>query len=334
VTALEARSVTVGFGRGRRRLVAVDCVDVALPEASTLGIVGESGSGKSTLARALVGLVPLASGDVLLDGEQLRTARDGRVLDPRRRVQMIFQDPFASLNPRMSVGEAIREALTVRGGSGRGTRAAEVARYLDLVHLDPEVAQRMPSRLSGGQRQRVAIARALAARPEVLIADEITSSLDVSVQSAVLNLMRELRRELGISMIFVSHNLATVRYLSDEIAVMYLGRVVEVGPAECVVSAPQHPYTRALLYAVPSFGGSVLADVELGEPPDPHDPPAGCPFHPCCPVGPHARPERTACIECDPRDGADQRPHRAFCHFATAVADQRAEETAHAARDR
>jgi peptide/nickel transport system ATP-binding protein len=339
VTKLEARSLTVHFGQGHRRLTAVDRVDLALPEATTLGIVGESGSGKSTLARALVGLVPIAEGEVTLDGERLRTTRDGRVVDPRRRIQMIFQDPFASLNPRMTVGEAIGEALSVRGGAGRRGRGAEVARYLDLVHLDPEVAGRMPSRLSGGQRQRVAIARALAARPEVLIADEITSSLDVSVQSAVLNLMRELRRELGISMIFVSHNLATVRYLSDEIAVTYLGRVVEAGPTEEIVSSPEHPYTRALLYAVPALGGTVPADLELGDPPDPHDPPAGCHFPPRCPVGPRAQPERDVCLDRDPREGAEGRLHDAFCHFAppaagSAAANPHSEERVHVGRDR
>jgi peptide/nickel transport system ATP-binding protein len=337
LTKLEARSITVRFGSGQRRLTAVDRVDLVVQEATTLGIVGESGSGKSTLARALVGLVPIAEGEVILGGERLRTTRDGRVVDPKRRIQMIFQDPFASLNPRMTVGEAIREALSVRGGVGRGARAAEVARYLDLVHLDPQVASRMPSRLSGGQRQRVAIARALAARPEVLIADEITSSLDVSVQSAVLNLMGELRRELGITMVFVSHNLATVRYLSDAIAVTYLGRVVEVGRTDAIVSTPQHPYTRALLYAVPSLGGEIPADLELGDPPDPHDPPTGCHFHPRCPVGPRARPERRVCVERDPREGADERSHRAFCHFAEAAgeaaADPRPEERVHVARD-
>jgi peptide/nickel transport system ATP-binding protein len=150
----------------------------------------------------------------------------------------------------------------------------------------------------------------------------------------VLNLMRELRRELGITMIFVSHNLATVRYLSDEIAVTYLGRIVEAGAAEAIVSDPQHPYTRALLYAVPSLGGDLSADLELGDPPDPHDPPTGCHFHPRCPVGPRARPEREVCIERDPREGAEHRPHRAFCHFAGLPADQRPEEKVHVTRDR
>jgi peptide/nickel transport system ATP-binding protein len=251
---------------------------------------------------------------------------------------MIFQDPFASLNPRMTVGDAIGEAVSLRRRAGRRLRSAEVGRLLELVHLDPAIAGRFPSRLSGGQRQRVAIARALAARPEVLIADEITSSLDVSVQSAVLNLMRELRRELGIAMIFVSHNLATVRYLSDAIAVTYLGRVVESGPTETIVSEPQHPYTRALLYAVPSLGGSLPSTAELGDPPDPHDPPAGCHFHPRCPIGPGARPERRICIEQDPREGADQRVQHAFCHFAASAseagAQPRPEESLHVARDR
>jgi peptide/nickel transport system ATP-binding protein len=327
MTWLVADDVTVRFGR----LTAVDRVDLEVPEGTTVGLVGESGSGKSTLARALCGLVPLADGRVLLDDTPVRT-RHGRATDKRRRVQMIFQDPFSSLNPRMTVGDAVGEAVIVRG-AGRGSRRAEVERYLELVHLDPELQTRYPSRLSGGQRQRVAIARALAARPEILIADEITSSLDVSVQSAVLNLMRELREELGISMIFVSHNLATVRYVSDVLAVMYLGRIVEVGPTELVVSSPQHPYTRALLAAVPRLGDSVSTELELGEPPDPHDPPPGCPFHPRCPVGPAVMRDRTICIEHDPRDGADARVHHTSCHFAPASTSAR-EEQFHVARDR
>jgi peptide/nickel transport system ATP-binding protein len=308
-----------------------------VPEGATVGLVGESGSGKSTLARALTGLVPLADGDVLVDGEQVRKRLGGRAIDRRRRVQMIFQDPFASLNPRMTVGEAVAEAAAVRGARRTGRRE-EVNHYLELVHLDPELADRLPSRLSGGQRQRVAIARALAARPEVLIADEITSSLDVSVQSAVLNLMRELRGELGISMMFVSHNLATVRYVSDVLAVMYLGRIVEVGPTDAVVAQPQHPYTRALLAAVPRLGGGPIVDLELGDPPDPHQPPSGCHFHPRCPVGPTVAPERRVCIESDPREGAEQRVHRTSCHFAPAESGRPSvparEEHVHVAHDR
>jgi peptide/nickel transport system ATP-binding protein len=345
VTTLAASGVTVRFGHGERGLTAVDRVDLELPAGETVGLVGESGSGKSTLARALSGLVPVAEGEILLDGASVPKRHGGRAVDRRRRVQMIFQDPFSSLNPRMTVGEAIGEAAGAgRGGPRRGARREKVQQSLELVHLDPELADRYPSRLSGGQRQRVAIARALAARPEVLIADEITSSLDVSVQSAVLNLMRDLRRELGISMMFVSHNLATVRYLSDHIAVMYLGRIVEIGPTETVVSDPRHPYTRALLRAVPRLGASpaeTAAEVELGDPPDPHRPPAGCHFHPRCPIGPKVEPDRTICIEQDPREGAADRPHRTFCHFASsspgrtpAAPPATREEQFHVARDR
>ena len=339
MTTLAASTVSVRFGHGDRGLTAVDRVDLEVPAGATVGLVGESGSGKSTLARALSGLTPLSEGEVLLDGEPVPKRHGGRTVDRRRRIQMIFQDPFASLNPRMTVGDAVGEAAAVRGGVGRRARKAEVQHYLELVHLDPELAGRLPSRLSGGQRQRVAIARALAARPEVVIADEITSSLDVSVQSAILNLMRELRTELGISMMFVSHNLATVRYVSDTLAVMYLGRIVEVGATEAVVSAPQHPYTQALLAAVPRLGSPVLADLELGDPPDPHHPPRGCHFHPRCPIGPAVVAGREICIEQDPRDGAADRPHHSFCHFASATSSNAAgtparEEQFHVACDR
>jgi peptide/nickel transport system ATP-binding protein len=319
MTSLETRGLTVRFGRGAASLTAVDRVDLLVPEGTIVGLVGESGSGKSTLARALVGLTPLADGDVLLDGVSVAGSR-GRRVSSNRRLQMVFQDPFSSLNPRMTVGAAISEALSVGRRRERASPARTVADCLELVHLDASVAAHPPSRLSGGQRQRVAIARALAARPDVLIADEITSALDVSVQSAVLNLMRDLQRQLGISMIFISHNLATVRYVSDVLAVMYLSRLVEVGSTESVVSAPQHPYTRTLLAAVPRLGlrvaDGVESTLEAAEPPDPHNPPAGCRLHPRCPIGPAVDPSKQICIEVDPQDAATGNVHRAACHFA------------------
>ena len=320
MTALETRGLTVRFGRGESALVAVDGVDLEVPERKIVGLVGESGSGKSTLARALVGLVPISAGEVLFDGVAKRHRRTGYVKGLNRRVQMVFQDPFASLNPRMTVGAAIAEAAGAGRRSSRAVRAREVEELLDLVHLDGAVARELPGRLSGGQRQRVAIARALAVRPDVLIADEITSALDVSVQSSVLNMIRELRMQLGISILFVSHNLATVRYVSDELAVMYLGRLVEAGPTEAVVAEPQHPYTRSLLAAGPLLGVSIrdvgTSTLDAVEPPDPRHPPSGCHLHPRCPVGPMVDPTRQICIEADPREGAAERVHRAACHFA------------------
>ena len=320
MTTLTTRELTVRFGRGQTALTAVDRVDLEVPEQTIVGLVGESGSGKSTLARALVGLVPITAGEVLLDGVPSRHRRTRHVSGLNRRVQMVFQDPFASLNPRMSVGAAVAEAAAAGRRSPRAVRTREVEELFELVHLDMAVARELPSRLSGGQRQRVAIARALAVRPEVLIADEITSSLDVSVQSAVLNMMRDLRARLGISIIFVSHNLATVRYVSDALAVMYLGRLVETGETEALVTQPQHPYTRSLLGAVPQLGVSIrelgTSNLDAVEPPDPRQPPSGCHLHPRCPVGPMVDPARTICIEADPREGAAERVHRAACHFA------------------
>ncbi|HLV57389.1 MAG TPA: ABC transporter ATP-binding protein, partial [Natronosporangium sp.] len=242
---LELRDVTVRFGRGGTALTAVDRVSLTVPEGAVVGLVGESGSGKSTLARAAVGLVPLAGGRVRLDGADL--PRTGR-----RPVQMVFQDPYGSLDPRMTIGDSIAEALP--GRLSRAARSAEVRRLLAEVDLDPDRAGALPSHLSGGQRQRVALARALAGRPRFLLADEITSSLDVSVQGAILNLVRDLQRRLGLGMLVISHNLAVVRYVSDVIAVMYLGRIVEVGPADDVLAAPAHPYTRTLLAAAPRLG--------------------------------------------------------------------------------
>ncbi|GAA4739675.1 ABC transporter ATP-binding protein [Nocardioides endophyticus] len=235
---LRFEDVTVRYGQ----TVAVDGVSLTVPGGQVVGLVGESGSGKSTLARAAVGLAPYA-GRILLGDQPVPTR--GR----RRPLQMVFQDPYSSLDPRMSIGESIAEAMP--RGTSRAQGRAEVERLLELVHLDPTRASARPAELSGGQRQRVALARALAGRPEVVIADEITSALDVSIQGAVLNLVRELQAELGLSMLFISHNLAVVRYVATHVAVMRDGRIVEQGPTAQVLAAPEHDYTRELLAAVP-----------------------------------------------------------------------------------
>ncbi|GLX02410.1 ATP-binding cassette domain-containing protein [Microtetraspora sp. NBRC 16547] len=227
------KNLTVRFGA----FTAVDDVTLEIPDGAIVGLVGESGSGKSTLARAVSGLVPYTG------------AVEG--VDPSR-VQMVFQDPLTSLDPRMTVGASVAEGLRLP----RAARQAEVERLLTLVSLPVSLAERYPRELSGGQRQRVAIARALGVRPALLIADEITSALDVSVQGAVLNLIRSLREEIGLSMLFISHNLAVVRYVSDVVAVMHRGRLVEMGPTEEVVGAPADDYTRSLLEAVPRLGRS------------------------------------------------------------------------------
>ncbi|MFH8574072.1 ABC transporter ATP-binding protein [Streptomyces sp. NPDC017993] len=227
---MKIRELTVRYGKFN----AVDHVSLNVPPGSAVGLVGESGSGKSTLARAVAGLVPSRGTITGID---------------RSKVQMVFQDPYSSLNPRMSVGLSIAEGLGPR--MRRTARRTEVERLLDLVALPAAAADKYPRELSGGQRQRVAVARALAAQPDLLIADEITSALDVSVQGAVLNLIRELRTELGLSMLFISHNLAVVRYVTDTVAVMRAGRLVEAGTVDEVIGAPQHPYTRSLLDAVP-----------------------------------------------------------------------------------
>jgi peptide/nickel transport system ATP-binding protein len=224
----------------------LDAVELAVPAGRAVGLVGESGSGKSTLARAVCGLVPIASGRILVDG---RPRAAGREPSP---VQMIFQNPGASLNARRSVGASIAEALEARV-KGRRARADKVAEYLELVGLPADFAPRLPGTLSGGQKQRVAIARALAAEPAVLVADEITSALDLSVQAAILNLMADLRARLGLTILFISHNLAAVRYLCDEMAVMLDGRILEAGPSHALIRAPRHAYTRALIDAVPTL---------------------------------------------------------------------------------
>ncbi|MFF1867679.1 ATP-binding cassette domain-containing protein [Streptomyces sp. CB03911] len=253
MTALQLVGLTVRHPGRRGPVTAVDGVSLEIPSGTTLGLVGESGSGKSSLARAIVGLTPVHGGRVLLDGQEVRvrTVRDRRRLG--RRVQVVLQDPDTALDPRMTVRRTLLEAATVFHRLDRHARAARVTGLLGLVGLDPQLADRLPGRLSGGQRQRVAIARALAVGPGLLIADEITSALDVSVQAAVLNTIRELQRRLGLSMLFIGHNLPAVCHVSDAVAVMRHGRIVETAPTEALLRAPQHPYTRTLLAAVPSL---------------------------------------------------------------------------------
>ena len=258
MSELRFDNVTVRYGTGRHAHVAAEAVDLVVPSGHVVGLVGESGSGKSTLARAAVGLVAPAAGAILLDGKPV--PRRGR-----RPLQMVFQDPYASLDPRMTAGESVAEAIARGTISGRAARRREAGRLIELVGLPAGTVDRLPGELSGGQRQRVALARALAGRPDVIIADEITSALDVSTQGAVLNLVRELQRDLRLSMLFISHNLAVVRYVADIVAVMYQGRIVEHGPAETVLGSPAHAYTRRLLAAVPTPGSKIDGDAVIND---------------------------------------------------------------------
>jgi peptide/nickel transport system ATP-binding protein len=319
MSTLELRSLTVRFGNGRHALTAVDGVDLSVPDGSVVGLVGESGSGKSTLARAVAGLTPVQSGQLLLDGQPLGNRRSRR---QRRQIQMVFQDPAASLNPRMTAADTLSEALSARGVPRR-ERCSETGRLLELVRLDPDQAMALPRQLSGGQRQRVALARAIATEPELLICDEITSALDVSVQGAVLNLLTQLRQTLGLNMLFISHNMAAVRHMSDIIAVMYLGRIVEIAPTDQLLSNPQHPYTRLLIDSVPEIQTHPGADTGTqlidAEPADPHRPPPGCRFHPRCAVGPVVDHTRDNCRVVDPQTLGAHRAHHAACHYAPAL---------------
>ena len=305
------------IGRRPSYVHAVNGATLAVAAGTALGVVGESGCGKSTLARAVCGLVPVTSGRVVLDGTALhgRDARRDRAAC--RRVQMVFQDPSASLNPRRRIGSVLRELLTVHGlheGAAADHRAAEL---MDLVGLPATALDRRPHEFSGGQRQRIGIARALCLEPDVLIADEAVSALDVTTQTLIVELLDRLRADLGLALIFISHDLGIVRAVCDRVAVMYLGTVVEQGRTGSVFSDPHHPYTRALLDAVPRIdrvrppGSSRLA----GEPPSPLDPPTGCAFHPRCPIA-----VDRCTTEAPPdvyRDG-----HRAACHLTEVRPDR------------
>ncbi|MBL8673895.1 MAG: ATP-binding cassette domain-containing protein, partial [Rhodospirillales bacterium] len=266
-----------------RHVVAVDDVSFSVAAGDVLGVVGESGCGKSTLARLILGLLPPSAGDILVDGRRVAE------MDRRARarlIQPVFQDPFASLNPRRRVRDIVGMALAAQGDLTRAETARRVDEMLVRVGLTVEMGARLPAQLSGGQRQRVAIARALVLRPRIVVCDEPTSALDVSVQAQILNLLADLRRELNLTYLFISHNLAVVEHVASAVAVMYLGRIVETAPTARLFHAPEHPYTKALLASVltpePGLG---VPDVGLGDAlPDPANIPPGCRFHPRCPV--------------------------------------------------
>ena len=269
------------FGRPKTELAAVDGIDLVLERGSSVGVVGESGCGKSTLARALVGLAPLSGGTILFDGQPLSGKRDRTSL---RRIQMVFQDPSSSLNPSRTIGQTLTELLSFHNMVPADRVEARASELMNLVELPPALLGAYPRRLSGGQRQRVGIARALALEPDILIADEAVSALDVSVQASVLNLLNRLRDELNLTIVFISHDLAVVRHATDRVMVMYLGRVVEDRPTEDLFNDPQHPYTQALLTAAPHLGERKRSGESAlpGEPPSLAVVPSGCRFHPRC----------------------------------------------------
>jgi oligopeptide transport system ATP-binding protein len=286
---VEVRDLQVHFRlrrgvAGHRVVRAVDGVSLDIAPGETLGLAGESGSGKSTVARALVRINHPTGGTIQVAGAPTARLRGAALKAYRRRMQMVYQDPYDSLDPRMSVAQAIGEGLAVRGVP-RERRPAQAEDLLRRVHLPAALAARYPGQLSGGQRQRVSIARALAVDPEVIVCDEAVAALDVSIRAQVLNLLKDIQADTAVSYLFISHDLSTLRFMADRVAIMYVGRIVEYGTSAEVLSAPRHPYTQALIAAVPDVTAPARSRARLtGEPPDPARPPPGCPFHPRCPA--------------------------------------------------
>jgi oligopeptide transport system ATP-binding protein len=316
---LRVEDVYKHFPIGGAVVRAVDGVSFEVRRGETLGLVGESGCGKSTLARLVTQLHPVTSGRVLFEGQDLARLSGSRLRRLRRQVQIIFQDPFASLDPRMTVGEIVAEPIDNFGIARGRARQERIQELLRLVGLNPNFTNRYPHEFSGGQRQRIGIARALAPNPTLIVCDEPVSALDVSIQAQIINLLQDLQREFHLTYLFIAHDLAVVRHLSDRVAVMYLGKVVEVADRKDIYDLPQHPYTRALLSSIPVPDPSVEGHREpillQGEIPSPVNPPSGCRFHTRCPI---AR-VPGVCSEVEP----ELEPHgspgqRAACHFAGA----------------
>ncbi len=299
------------FGAGGETVKALGGVSFHVDAGETLGLVGESGSGKTTLARSAVLLYPPTAGSVHFQGREITGLGRRRLKDIRRRIHFIFQDPYGSLYPRLAVGAIIAEPLAIHGICDRAERRDRVAHLASSVGLSPAHMARYPHQFSGGPRQRSAIARALAPDPALIIADEPVSSLDVSIQSQVLNLMKDLQVASGLAYLFISHDLAVVRHVADRVAVMYAGDIVEEGPTDALYQAPRHPYTRALIAAGPVFGGGKRAPGAAlpGDPPAPEALPSGCSFHPRCPKA------QGLCRETRPELEAVAQGHRAACHF-------------------
>ena len=309
--------------RSRGVVRAVDGVSFDVARGETLGVVGESGCGKSTLGRSVLQLVRPTSGSVRFEGREL-VGLPQRALRPlRRRMQLVFQDPYASLNPRLTVRELLGEPFAIHGVARGAEREARVERLLDLMGLPREALGRFPHEFSGGQRQRIGIARSIALEPDLVVADEPISALDVSIQAQIVNLLVDLQRQLGLTYLFIAHDLKIVQYVSTRVAVMYLGRIVELAPADALYRAPRHPYTQALLSAVPSTtpGRRRERVVLAGDPPSPLAPPTGCAFHPRCPLA------QERCRREAPPLYALPGGHHVACHL---VEDEAVEDTARA----
>ena len=304
------------FGRGRKQLRAVDGVSFCIGQGETLGLVGESGCGKSTVGKAVLRLVEPTSGHVSLEGEEITGLGSAALLDRRKRMQVIFQDPYSSLNPRMTAGEIVQEPLINFGIGSRAEQRDRVALLFARVGLRPDQRANYPHEFSGGQRQRLGIARALALGPSVIIGDEPVSALDVSVQAQVINLMMDLQQEFGLSYLFVAHDLGVVEHISHRVAVMYLGKIVEIAARAALFETPKHPYTEALLAAVPvSHPRARRARTVLtGDVPSPINPPPGCRFHTRCPIA------VARCRQEEPPLVVDASGHGVACHLRAATA--------------